>query len=113
FQAFTFGMDILLFDRRKDFQSKLQETPVSLYQLPWSSRAFMRALLQSNPSALCEFDIFMMYAVALTPTDQTVEPGFLDYIEKDFETLQARAKAIFADERFAEILDPACKSLSL
>lgn len=108
FQSFTFGMDILLFDRTATFQSKLQETPFNLYRLPWESHDFMRALLKSNPRGLCAFDLFMMHAVATAPVDQTIEPGFIDYIARDYDALLAQAAITMQDVRFAPIVDPGC-----
>ena len=108
FQSFTFGMDILLFDRAAMFQSKLQEIPVNLHQLSWESDAFMQALLESSATGLCAFDIFMMHAVAGTAVDQTVEPGFIDYVDREYDTLLARASETLADGRFAAILAPDC-----
>lgn len=108
FQSFTFGMDILQFDRAAPFQSKLQETPLNLQRLPWESRAFMRALLASNPAGLCAFDVFMMHAVAQTSVDQTVEPGFIDYIDREYDALLAQAAETMTDDRFAAIVEPGC-----
>ena len=108
FQSFTFGMDVLLFDRKSAFLSKLQETPFNLQRLPWDSRAFMRALLKSNPGGLCAFDVFMMHAVAETPVDQTIDPGFIDYIDREYENLLSRATATMADVRFNAIVEPQC-----
>lgn len=109
FQSFTFGMDILLFDRASDFQSKLQETPLNLQRLSWESQAFMRALLRSNPAGLCAFDVFMMHAVADAPVDQTIDPGFIDYIDREYESLFETAAATMADVRFAPILAESCQ----
>lgn len=108
FQSFTFGMDILLYDRRAGFLSKLQETPVNMQRLPWESHAFMRALLQSNPAGLCAFDVFMMHAVGRTPVDQTVDPGFIDYIDAHYDRLRALADETLADPRFAPLFDSGC-----
>lgn len=109
FQSFTFGMDIIQFDRSTRFLSKLQETPLNLQRLPWGSQAYMRALLGSNPSGLCVFDVFMMHAVARAPVDQTVEPVFLDYIDTEFDDLLTMAQQTMADPQFAPILDPTCE----
>lgn len=109
FQSFTFGMDILLFDRAAVFQSKLQETPLNLERLPWESRGFMRALLRSNPVGLCAFDVFMMHAVAEAPVDQTTEPGFIDYVDQAYEMLAAQAADTMADARFAGLIAPRCQ----
>ena len=113
FQSFTFGMDVLIFDRREQLQSKLQETPFDLYRLPWGSRAFMRALLTSNPARLCAFDVFMMHAIAQAPVDQTIEAAFLDYIENQYDALADLAEMTMLDPRFAGIVDPTCKRPSL
>ena len=113
FQSFSFGMDILLFDRAAAFRSKLQETPVNLYHLSWESHAFMRNLVTSNPSGLCPFDVFMLHAVAEAPVDQTVDPAFIDYIDDHFDDLLARADATLADGRFASIIDRDCARLTM
>lgn len=109
FQTFTFGMDILLFDPARRFQSKLQETPLRLGRLAWSSRPFMEALLRSNPSRLCEFDVFMLHAVALSPADQTTQPVFIDFIDSQFDQLLALASQTMADPRLEPIIDQTCK----
>ena len=108
FQSFTFGMDILLFDPSAGFTSKLQELPLNLQRLPWGSRAFMRALLRSNPRGLCIFDVFMMHAVATAPVDQTNEQGFIDFVAENYDDLLAQAEASMTDDRFAPIVAPAC-----
>ncbi|WP_227272154.1 hypothetical protein [Roseobacter weihaiensis] len=108
FQSFTFGMDILIFDRAAPFQSKLQETPLNVQRFAWESRDFMRALLASNPGGLCAFDVFMMHAVAQTQVDQTIEPGFIEYIDREYETLLAQATATMTDDRFSAIVEPLC-----
>ncbi|WP_245306219.1 hypothetical protein [Roseovarius aestuariivivens] len=108
FQSYTFGMDILQFDRAGPFFSKLQEVPLNLHRLPWGSRAFKRALLSSNPPGLCEFDIMMMHAVARSPADQTTMPVFIDFIDHNFEKLVKMTRATINDETFAAIIDPTC-----
>lgn len=108
FQSFTFGMDVMLFDRRAGFLSKLQETPNNLYRLSWDSRAFMKALVASNPGALCTFDLFMLHAVGRATVDQTVNTQFLDYIDTDYDDLLALAEDTLADPRFAAIVDGSC-----
>lgn len=109
FQSFTFGMDILLFDRAAEFQSKLQELPTNLHRLNWESRAFMRGLLNSNPPGLCAFDVFMLHAVAQAPVDQTVEPAFIEYIDVEYDRLLVQAQETMDDPRFAEIFAPGCQ----
>ena len=109
FQSFTFGMDVLQFDRAAPFLSKLQETPLNLHRLSWNSRGFMRALLRSNPGRLCAFDVFMLHAVAQSPVDQTIEPRFIDYIDTNFDALRRQTMATLADPRFAGIVDGACQ----
>jgi hypothetical protein len=108
FQAFTFGMDILELDRTAGFLSKLQETPIDMQRLPWGSDAFMHTLLESNPRGLCPFDIFMLHAVARAPVDQTVEPAFISFIERNFDQLDTLMQETLADPRFASIVDPVC-----
>ncbi len=109
FQSFTFGMDILLFDRSAEFQSKLQETPVNLMRLPWESRDFMRAMVRATPVGLCAFDVFMLHAVAEAPVDQTTDPDFIDFIEGAYEGLLERAGRTMDDPRFARILARGCE----
>ncbi|MFK7751792.1 MAG: hypothetical protein AB8B51_04515 [Sedimentitalea sp.] len=108
FQSFTFGMDILQFDRAAGFQSKLQEVPMNLHRLNWDSRAFMRALLTSNPPGLCAFDVFMLHAVARAPVDQTTEPAFITFIDRAYESLFTAATATMSDPRFAPLMAPGC-----
>ena len=110
FQSFTFGMDILMLRRKPEFASKLQEVPLNIHRLPWGSPAFMAALVSSNPSGLCAFDVFMMHAVAQSPVDQTTDPAFLDFIEARFDDLDGRARETLADPRFAGVLDPECRA---
>lgn len=109
FQSFTFGMDILQFDRSAQFLSKLEETPLNLTRLPWESRDFMRAMVRSNPPALCVFDVFMLHAVADAPVDQTTEPGFIDFIAEAYDTLLSRARQTMDDPRFTLIFAPSCE----
>ena len=108
FQSFTFGMDIVQFDRSGGFLSKLQETPFNLYRLSWDSRDFMRALVNSNPGGLCVFDVFMMHAVAEAQVDQTTDPAFIHFIDREYDRLMARTLETVADPRLAEIYDPDC-----
>lgn len=110
FQSFTFGMDVLQFDNRAQFLSKLQERPFNPGRLPWASRSFMRAMLGSNPSGLCKFDVFMLHAVAQFPLSETNTPDFIRFIETHFDNLRALSDASFADPRFAAILDPVCRA---
>ncbi len=112
FQAFTFGMDIMLFDPSAAFESKLQETPLNLHRFSWESRDFMRALVNSNPTGLCVFDIFMMHAVADAPVDQTVDPDFISFIDQEYDSLMAQAQETLADPRFASIVAPGCSRAS-
>lgn len=109
FQSFTFGMDILIFNRSEPFLSKLQETPMNLQRLPWESEAFMRALVGSNPAGLCFFDVFMMHAVAAAPVDQTNDPEFIAYIDAQYDDLLDRTRSTVTDPAFAAILTPECQ----
>tara|TARA_R110002126_G_scaffold9774_2_gene44042 strand:+ start:269072 stop:270043 length:972 start_codon:yes stop_codon:yes gene_type:complete len=111
FQSFTFGMDIMLFDRAAAFESKLQETPVNLHRLSWESRDFMRALVNSNPDGLCFFDVFMLHAVAQAPVDQTVDPEFISFIDRAYDSLLMQTQDTVADPRFADLLAPGCAFL--
>jgi hypothetical protein len=108
FQTFTFGMDVLLFEREVAFTSKLQERPVNLSRMHWESHDFMRALLRSNPGGLCRFDLFMLYAVARAPVDETVDPAFISYIEAAFDTLVDDSARTWEDPRFRSVFDPDC-----
>lgn len=108
FQTFTFGMDVLVFDRAAGFLSKVQESPLNLHRLRWGSRDFMRALLKSNPRGLCEFDLFMLHAIALASVDQTTDAAFLEYIYDDYDTLVQLAAKTAANEQFAILFDPTC-----
>jgi hypothetical protein len=112
FQSFTFGMDILIFNRGEPFLSKLQETPMNLQRLPWDSQAFMRELVRSNPSGLCLFDVFMMHAVGEAPVDQTIDAVFIDYIEANYDDLLARTKATMTDPAFDAIVTPECRHVA-
>ncbi|MGK7755770.1 MULTISPECIES: hypothetical protein [unclassified Roseovarius] len=108
YQSFTFGMDVLKFDRKAQFVSKLQEFPVNMGRMPWSSRGFMRAILGSNPVGLCRFDVFMLHAVAQSPGAQTNSAEFIDFIDANYERLDALGAESFADARFAPLMDPDC-----
>ncbi|MFZ5963712.1 hypothetical protein ACOXXX_12220 [Thalassococcus sp. BH17M4-6] len=112
FQTFTFGMDILQFDRKAAFRSKLQEVPYDLRRLPWESESYMQRLLSSNPKGLCPFDAFMLHAVALAPVEQTTSPDFLTYIERHFDDLMVRSAATVADSRFGLLFDADCLTLA-
>lgn len=111
YQAFSFGMDILHFDRRHAFASKLQEFPVDLRHVPWNSPAFMEGLLRSNPSGLCRFDLFMLHALAEAPMENTNTPELLEFIDSRFDDLVARADRTAARAAFAPILDAGCAAL--
>ena len=89
YQSFTFGMDILHFNRHQAFTSKLEEFPVDLRHLPWDSPMFMEGLLRSNPAGLCRFDVFMMHALARAPVERTNTDAFLRFIEAQFDDLLA------------------------
>lgn len=110
FQAFTFGMDILHIDARVPYLSKLEERPLRMVRRPQPDTPdYRRALLGTNPPALCPFDILMLHAVAEAPVAETNGPDFLAYIEASFAGLLARAEATMQDARFAPLLDPACR----
>ncbi len=109
FQSFTFGMDILQFDRTAPFLSKLQEIPMDLRRMAWDSEGFMLAMLRSNPPGLCTFDLFMMYAVARAPVEQTNEAAFIDYIGAHFDDLLVLARETMTDPDLAPILAPDCR----
>ncbi len=109
FQSFTFGMDILMFDTGKPFQSKLQEVPMDLRRFRWESVDFMRGMVRTNPTGLCAFDVLMLYAVARAPMAETTDPAFLGYIEGAYDTLLKDAGATLADPRYAAIMAPSCE----
>lgn len=109
FQSLTFGADILVSRNTKNFVSKLQEIPVNLFRLPWGSRRFMRSMLTITPTALCEFDIFMLHAVAETRSNQTIDRSFLLEIEANFADLRKKAKSTIRDPRFQGLIDEACE----
>ncbi|MEM8952147.1 MAG: hypothetical protein AAGA21_21855 [Pseudomonadota bacterium] len=108
YQSFTFGMDVLLFDRTLPFLSKLQEKPTNLYRLPWDSKAFMQALLNSSPAGLCAFDVFMLHAIARSPAEQTTEPAFIDFIEAEYDSLISIAGETQKLPFLKGLMDPAC-----
>lgn len=110
FQTFTFGMDVLVFDRTARFLSKLQESPLNLHRLQWGSRNFMRALLKSNPRGLCRFDLFMLHAIARTSVDQTTDPAFIEYLDGDYDALVLLAMETAEDQQFAILFDPTCSA---
>lgn len=64
----------------------------------------MRALVNSNPTGLCIFDVFMIHAVAVAPVDQTVDPEFTSFIDQEYDSLMVQAQETLADPRFAGIL---------
>ena len=111
FQTFTFGMDILHFASYGAFQSKLQELPFDLRRLPWDSDRFMELLLSSNPSGLCQFDLFMLHAVALAPVEQTNSDAFLAYIDAHYDELAGLMQESLADRRIAGLMDGTCRTL--
>ncbi|PKQ11793.1 MAG: hypothetical protein CVT70_12750 [Alphaproteobacteria bacterium HGW-Alphaproteobacteria-1] len=112
FQAFTFGMDILHIDAETPYLSKLEERPLRMARPPRpGTPEYRRALLGTNPPALCPFDILMLHAVAETPVAETNGPDFLAFIAAEFADLHARAQATMQDARFAPLLDPACRPI--
>ncbi|SFD63252.1 hypothetical protein [Roseivivax sediminis] len=108
FQSFTFGMDILHFDRDAAFLSKLEEYPTNLMDLPWESRMFMEGILNSNPTGLCAFDVFMLHAVASSPVEETNDAAFLDFIDARYEALTDRTRTTLANADFEMLFDPEC-----
>jgi hypothetical protein len=113
FQAFTFGMDILHLDARTPYLSKLEERPLRMVRRPLpGTPEYRRALLASNPPALCPFDILMLHAVAEAPVTETNGPDFVAFIKAEFADLRARAEATMQDARFAPLLDPACRPVA-
>ena len=108
YQAYTFGMDILHFDRKVPFVSKLQEFPLNLRHIPWTSAAFMEGLLRSNPSGLCLFDVFMLHALANAPVAQTNDQAFIDFIAAQFDDLAQLADRTIVKPELSAIIDPRC-----
>ncbi len=108
YQTFTFGMDILHFDRDAAFVSKLEEFPVNLRHLPWGSDQYMEGLLRSNPSGLCRFDVFMLHALAEAPVERTNSDAFLTYIDADFDRLETETDVTLSNPDYATILDADC-----
>lgn len=108
YQAFTFGVDILHFDRHAAFISKLEEFPVNLRHLSWDSPGFMEGLLGSNPAGLCRFDVFMLHALARAPVERTNTEDFLTFIDGRFAELLGQADHTFAQAAYAPILDQRC-----
>lgn len=111
YQAFTFGMDVILFDRETPPMSKLQESPVSLRGLPWRSDAFMRGLLSSNPTGLCAFDILMLHALGESNLERTNSDALLRYLNDNYGRLSEAMRETVAMSDFAPLLDPACRNL--
>ena len=111
FQVVTFGADILKFNRDTPFVSKLQEHPVNLRYLPWTSERFMTGLLQSNPKGLCGFDVFMLHALAASNLETTNSTALLDYIDGHFDELRGRVVETLAKPAYAPVLDADCASL--
>ncbi|SNR67044.1 hypothetical protein [Puniceibacterium sediminis] len=108
YQTFTYGMDILHFDPKANFVSKLEEFPVYLRNFPWDSKRYMQGLLSSNPSGLCRFDVFMLHALAEAPVENTNSDAFLEYIGGAFERLESETDVTVANPDYAPILDVAC-----
>lgn len=111
FQAFTFGMDIVQFDRSAPFTSKLQEVPMDLRHFSWESEPFMKFMLRANPPGLCEFDVFMMHAVASAPVDETNTEDFIAYIDAAFDGLVAQARETMQDPAYAPLMAPDCAAV--
>lgn len=109
FQTFTFGMDIAHFNKNADYLSKLQEWPFAQQTGSWTSPEFMRAILGSNPVGLCEFDVFMLHAVASSPAPTTNSSAFIDYIEEAFADLHARTQVTMNDPLIEPLLDRNCR----
>lgn len=108
FHTFTFGQDIPIRRRGTDFSSKLQEFPVNVGRLPWTSRRFMRALLKSNPRRLCAFDVFMLHGIARAPGSETAGPDFLAFLDSQFDALSDLAGETMRDPRFGPVVDSSC-----
>ncbi|QHQ36516.1 hypothetical protein [Algicella marina] len=108
FQAFSFGVDILVFEPTGPFLSKIQETPVNLRHMNWNDPRYMEGMLSSNPGGLCEFDLFMLHALARTRLTSSNSPAFLQYISDRFTDLEEMAHRTLADGIADEIVDPEC-----
>ncbi|MEP2028251.1 MAG: hypothetical protein ABJI96_06040 [Paracoccaceae bacterium] len=108
FHVFSFGLDIPKISRETPFLSKLQEHPVYLKGLDWTSPDFMRRLLASNPGGLCAFDVFMLHALAQMPLDSSNSEAFLVHIKDQFDLLLQRTRGTLADPAFDLLLERAC-----
>lgn len=108
YQSFTFGMDILHFDPKVAFVSKLEEIPANLMMSDWDSEAYMEGILRSNPDGLCLFDVFMLHAVATAPVERTNDQEFLDFIAGNFAILMGRTERSWRRLAGNRIIDPTC-----
>ncbi|WP_141137826.1 hypothetical protein [Actibacterium lipolyticum] len=108
YQAFSFGMDVLHFDRQKAFLSKIEEYPVNLRNLDWDSPRFMQGLLTSNPRGLCAFDVFMLHALATSELENVNSNAFLEYLDHHFDELVQQTRATVQEPEFAGIIDRNC-----
>lgn len=107
YQSYSFGIDIFRMGRGTPLLSKLQETPVNLRFLSWTSVEYMQGLLASNPEGLCHFDAMMLHALAEVEDDA---PGALrDLLDRRFAALDAAARETAANPDYAALFDPACR----
>ncbi|KAF0674692.1 hypothetical protein PMES_03075 [Profundibacterium mesophilum KAUST100406-0324] len=111
YQAFTFGMDVLLFDRTRKPISKLQEYPLHLRGLSWRSDAYMAGLLSSNPRGLCAFDVLMLHALGESDLERTNSSELIVYIDENYTRLTERMRETLALPSLSTILDPDCAAL--
>lgn len=108
YQAFTFGSDVLRFDRSEPPVSKLQEVPLNLRGLPWLSRPFMEGMLATSPAGLCGFDLFMLHGLGRADLPRTNDPALLDHLAAQYNPLVAATEASLADPALAVLIDPVC-----
>lgn len=108
FQIISYGVDILKFDRKTPFLSKLQEHPTHLKHLQWGSEAFMQGLLDSNPAGLCGFDLFMLHALSTMDLESSNSPAFLEFIIDNFDDLLQRTELTLANDAISSLFDANC-----
>lgn len=108
YQSYSFGIDVFKMRHGGPFLSKLQETPVDLRFLDWTSARYMAGLLQSNPQGLCHFDAMMLHALAAYPGHGGAEVPLTVFVERNFDLLYEDARATAARTELADLFDPAC-----
>lgn len=110
YQSYSFGIDVFKTEHDGPLLSKLQETPVNLRLLEWTSAEYMAGLLQSNPRGLCHFDAMMLHALAAYPGNSAANIPLAVFVERDFDALYEDARATAARAEFSELFDPDCRT---